>query len=648
MNTELSKKLSFLDKNNRFKALFLLLLRSNDYKKSSILGDELEVSSRTIKNDIKILKKELSQIDIEIIAKQSKGYKLEISNKEFEGDLKEYFKIYQSSTIDNEFDTRVQYIIRKLLVSKTPVKVEIFQKELYVGNNSLSKELSSIKQILSNYKLKLITRPHYGIFIEGSEANKTLLIVRLYKYFDKRATPDFGITLYNQLFHCEDGEKEKIREIFYNTITKSRIVFSDIYAERFIVYLIYFRNKNLGNTITLLNLPCIEFNYKVSSEYKLIYEIIQKLKTQFSGFDFSEEIIKFLTYIAVISTDLYRFIDCTKENYDSLIELAETCRNYLLKKLSEYLQIDIFNDYTYIKDLLKIMLPISLKIKLDVSDDVDLGLYNMKSVENKPILLYYINKLSNDFFNKFGYSFSKREQHLILNTFLGMINRIVLSHRKLHLLIIAIDGKLSTQQLKFNLLHYFSEYIEKIETKVLYELEATANKIYDYYLCTNYGKNLNITYSPIYFAKEGMTEFEYIDSLKHIFFGSYEYNNTLPEISFIEMDSKYKFDIFPIEEYLQKIYEYEQLSIQGENNIKIFFNFNSDIEEFKIFYFPDTVDSTIKYEQFFIVVNLFINKNQQKLKMILNVFDKITENKKLLSYFCQKHEGTYDNFFVNY
>ena len=64
METELSKKLSFLDKNNRFKALFLLLLRSNDYKKSSVLAEELEVSSRTIKNDMKVLKKELLQTDI--------------------------------------------------------------------------------------------------------------------------------------------------------------------------------------------------------------------------------------------------------------------------------------------------------------------------------------------------------------------------------------------------------------------------------------------------------------------------------------------------------------------------------------------------------------------------------------------------------
>lgn len=49
-------KLAFLENNSRFKALFLLLLRSEDYKKSEELAKDLGVTSRTIKNDFKILK----------------------------------------------------------------------------------------------------------------------------------------------------------------------------------------------------------------------------------------------------------------------------------------------------------------------------------------------------------------------------------------------------------------------------------------------------------------------------------------------------------------------------------------------------------------------------------------------------------------
>jgi lichenan operon transcriptional antiterminator len=650
MSIELSEKLHFLKDNARFKALFLLLLRTDDYMKSEDLAKELGVTSRTIKRDLKFLREELySNLDIILESKQSKGYKLEIKSAELEGKIKEYFQIYQSTTIDSDFNNRVEFILRKLLVTIDPIKIEVIQNELCINiNNSLNKELHKVKKILYGYDLKLIVRPHYGVHIEGLNFNKTMLIVRMYKYFNRRVAPVFGIREFDDLFKCEIAEKEYIRKMFYSTITKSRIVFSDIYAERFIVNLIYLRNKWLSGERNLLELENIDFDYKVTDEYELVYELIHKLRNQINGFDFSEECLKFLTYIAVMSTDLYRFKDCTAENYDSLLELSEEIRNYLIRQLSSYLQIDIFNDYICIKDLLKIIIPISLKMKLNISDDTDLGFHDMRSVEDKPILLHYITKLRDDFYSKYGYLLSPREQYLIFNVFLGMLNRIVLAHRKLTLAIIAIDGRLGAQQLKFNLQHYFSEHIEKIDTKVLYELDSMTNRHYDYYLCTNYGRNMNIAYSPIYFAEEGIKESQYVDSLSQIFFGAYEYDRVLPPVSFVEINSKYKFEIFPIENYLQQHCDYEHITILKENGIQIYFNFKSSKEEFKLLYFDNADDMTLKCEQFFIIVNLNINEDEQKLKMILNIFDRIVEDKEILKNFCNRHEPTYKNFFMTH
>lgn len=644
MDLDLSDKFGFLDDKARFKALFLLLLRSETYMTSDRLAEELGVTARTIKNDIRTLKEELAKIDLLITAKQSQGYKLEVADQEYENRIKEFFQIYQPRTVDTEYDSRVQYILRRLLSTSQPVKVEFLQDELNVGY-PLNKELQRVKEILHDYNLTLTIKPHYGMFIQGVAFKKIMLTIRVYKYFDKNLTNDFGIDAYNRLFICGRVEMETIRNIFYQTITQSRIVFSDMSTERFLIYLIYFRNQNLAENPIELELPGITFDYWTTEEYELVDQLIHNLQQQFEGFLFSEDMMQFLAYIAVISTDLYRFRDCTVENYDSLIALATETRDFLLDKLSGYLQIDTFDSEVCLKDLLKIMIPISMKIKLGVSDCIDLGYgSSINHNEQDPLLQYAMKKICHQFQLQYGYKFSENEEHMIFSTFLLMLNRIKLDHRKLRLVIIAINGRLSTQQLKFNLKHHFSEYIERIETKVLYELDSMVYHSYDYYLCSDYGKNMNIHYSPIYFAKEGMTELEYVDSLKYIFLDAFDYNKKIPQMIYEEIEPKYKFNHFPIETHFQTGCDYEYIEIPGDIHIHIYLHLASKEESFKIFSFPRNGSTQIG-DEYYLLINLNVNGDKQKLRMLLDILNHVVMDKDKLIHLGKEEQIDYRHFF---
>lgn len=648
MQGGIAGKLAFLENNSRFKALFLLLLRSEDYIKSEKLAKDLGVTSRTIKNDLKNLKNALVPMEITLESRQSKGYRLIIGNPELEVELKAYFQIYQLDRIDNEFDVRVNYITRRLLVSAGWVKTETLQDELCMNStNSLNRELARVKQFLAGYRLELVVQPHYGMRVTGAEFAKVAGLVRMYKFFSKDLAPEFHIEDYNCLFACEKREKNEIRKIFLKTISGSRIVFSDIYAERFVIYLIYFRNKRLGQETAALNMPGLDFDETVTEEFRLVKELTEKLRIQMDGFDFGDEVIRFLTYVAIISTDLYRFRDCTRENYGTLMDLAEETRNFMLTRFSEYLQINMFDDFTCIKDLLKIMLPISLKIWLGISDDADLGFHNVKSMEERPVLCAFMEKLAGELEERYHYRLSVREKYLIFHVFLGRMNRIVLPHVRLRLAIIAINGRLSTQQLKFNLQHYFSDFIEKIETRVLYELEFMENRNYDYYLCMEYGKNMHIPYEPIYFADEEMTETEYVESLSHVFFDAYKYDEVLPPVRLEELADEYRFGVFPVELFLEPEVAYEKLCMGSDNEIRVYFSFRSVKEQVKVFYFPNREDMTICCEKYFMVIDLMVKENQQKLKMILNVIEQIAERPELLEAGCSSGLGSYKFFFLN-
>ncbi|MFD2831150.1 HTH domain-containing protein [Corticicoccus populi] len=641
MNLDLSKRLKFLDDKPRQKALFLLLLRSEQYITSRDLAAELKVTSRTIKNDIQNLKNELSQIEISVTSKPALGYKLEVSSTDLENHIKEYFQIYQPTTIDNEFDNRVHYILRRMLSSDVSVKIEFLQNELNVGY-ALNKEMQRVKELLGDYDLYLVSKPYHGMEIKGSRFKKIMLTIRVYRHFDKHTRNDFMIKRYNSLFLCDTDERTGIRQTFYKEVMQSRIVFSDINAERFIIYLIYFRNQVLNGSGKNIDfeLPVLDFDEKMTDEYELVYKIVHQLNENFKGFNFDREIIRFLTLIAVISTDLYRYKDCVEENYDTLVPLSSEIRGFILAELSSYLQIDAFHSAVCHKDLLKIIIPISMKVKLGVSDCVDLGYENVTNKEY-PLLRHFMEKIYYKVYRQYGYKFSKREAHIIFGTVLWMLNRIELDHRKLRLAIIAVDGRLSTQQLKFNLNHHFSDYIERIETKVLYELDSEDSVKYDYYLCSNYGKNMNIQHKPIYFAKEGMTELEYVDSLSHIFTDSFDYDKKLPEIHYEEIDSKYRFSEFPAEKILLRGIDYEYIHVPGDMNIHFYINFRSDTEQFKIYSYPANSALNMNIRECYIVINLNIEGDRQKLRMFLNVIDHLLSNKEIINDLCTSEQNSY-------
>lgn len=292
------------------------------------------------------------------------------------------------------------------------------------------------------------------------------------------------------------------------------------------------------------------------------------------------------------------------------------------------------------------MIPIAFKIKLKLTDDIDVGYYDVEVMRAKPVVDHFVQRIGKRFAERYGYRFSLRERYLLFNLVLGILNRIALSHAKLKLAVIATDGRLSTQQLKFNLQHYFSAYIERVDAKVLYELELMDDLDYDYYLCMDYGKHMKIDYRPIYFADEKLTESKYIASLEQIFYAAYGYDRALPKPEYVEIDARYKFKVFPVENYLAEGPGCAQIALGSKAEAKLCLNFSAKRESVRIFSFAKPDDYTLYGEKYFIVIELRIDGNKQKLKMILNVVDSITDDIQILNAGRKNPDTSYRRFIV--
>lgn len=389
----------------------------------------------------------------------------------------------------------------------------------------------------------------------------------------------------------------------------------------------------------------MDFDYRITDEYGLILAIDKKMKENFSQYESGNPVlIEFMTYMAVMNTDLYRFKDCTEAKYGSLIPLSREICGLVISEFESLFKVQMTSE-TVKKDLLKVMIPISMKMKLGISDDLDLFFSNQQS--NKPIITGFIDMISSVLKEFFRYEVSAREKNLILNVLYEFINGIELSHKKLKIALIAINGRLSTQQLKFCMRKGYASFIEKIDTKVLYELERQSDWDYDYYFCPAYGKNMDIPYRPIYFFEEGITEEEYERKLDMIFVSAYNYDGLLPSLHYIQIEDIYKIQAFPIQRYLSKSAVYMDTLIGKNHGIALYVCFDSSIESLDVFYF-DNEGMDINGITQYVCMNLNVQGNSQKFKMILDFISKLADKPERLNQYCKEQETSISRFFQRF
>ena len=648
MCRELARKLRFLENVSRHKALFLLLLRSDGFITSEDLADRLSVTSRTIKSDIKsiseCLDSSLGGVCIE--AKRSQGIRIVFQDEELKNEIKEYFKIYQINNISTDFEKRVNYIVRRLLTAASYVKVETFQEELYLNtSNYIQQEMQAVRTFLGNYNLSLRLVPKYGLAVRGDGFNRYVCLVKAYHYFQDSEALEAGISEFSDLFVPRFGNKEQIRQVICSCLTETRIVFSDISLEKFVLFFILLCNENVTENDRSRSMESMDFDYRVTDEYRLAVSIDQAMEKRFLEYRGGNPVLlEFLTYMAVMNTDLYRFKDCTEENYGGLIPLSEEIRSLILSEFQYVFKVQMTSETVW-KDLLKVIIPISMKIRLGISDDLDLLFYNQQN--NKPVIAYFVDTMASVLAEFYHYKLSVREKNLILNVLYEFINGIELSHKKMKIALLAIDGRLSTQQLKFCMRKGYASFIRQIDTKVLYELERQEVLDYDFYFCPAYGKNMNIPYKPIYFFEEGMTEEDYDRKLDLIFTSAYDYIRVLPAIRYSRIQDAYKIQAFPVEQHLHPGAVYMDVLIGRSHTIALYVCFDAREETIDIFYFENNGMDTNGITQY-VFINLDIQGNEQKFKMVLNFISSLVDRPQRLSQYCRENETSISKFFQKY
>lgn len=463
----------------RLKQIFDYLTLDYDYHTSKEIGEVMELSSKTIRKEINSLNSVIKEKGAIIESKPGKGFIFKIKNKDkFKKFLKnDWYKYAYYQEEDGDKNLRYENILRMFLFSNSYIKQFELAEIFHVSESQINKDLPYIRQILENYDLDLISKPYYGMKIEGSEKNMRLAI--------KNEIGEDPL-----LFEGDEN-----RELF-NKIQK--IIDEMDFGEDYYMPYVTFKNLVIHIYIAILRIRqkkfiklSQDFEKKVTSykEYKLATKIVNELEERLEIKIPKDELVYITTHLIAKNT-----IRDQEKISTEILALSQKIIDeiYRISKYDFRANIDFFFSLAIHLGPLTNRIKYGFNMKNPILDDIK---------ENKiPYLLATIG--ANVINEKYNTKLSEDEIGYIALHIMAAMNSNTINTK--NILIICGSGNSSAQIMKAQLQKQFKENIDKIDTTDLRSLEKIDIKNYDLIISSVKLDNvydLPIVYVDIIFSK---------------------------------------------------------------------------------------------------------------------------------------------------
>ncbi|OMD90210.1 PTS sugar transporter [Paenibacillus odorifer] len=326
----------------RQKEILLYLINSNQPVTAAWIAKELNVSDRTIRNDLKELQNISAIIGLKIELIRGKGFAAKITDinlfhQEF-GDLTSDKISY--TTIDfSEQDNRVFYLLNRFLLKNNYIKLATIEDEMFVSKSTIQNDLKEVRKILENYNLSIVNRPHYGLYIEGDEFMKRICLSNyLYKREEELDPTHVSSSLFDK------DTYKKVKEIIVDKVNNYKIEISDISLDNLAIHLII-ACKRIEEGFLIDN-PSVHLKEDYPFEKIVSQEIVKEIE-DFTGLEFPDSEINYVI-IHLVGTKLL-----PKESLSEYSKLDEvgTIVRCILNRLKNESNWDFNGDVEFIQAL---------------------------------------------------------------------------------------------------------------------------------------------------------------------------------------------------------------------------------------------------------------------------------------------------------
>lgn len=456
----------------------ILYQHQKEYITSNAIAKLLGLSSKTIRTQIKEINEESEAFGFLIQTKKSKGYNLFIKDEGlFNYFLNERYLKDENLNFNNQ-DSRIRFIMRKLLLSNDYTKIESLSENMFVSTGTLKNDMNEIRQILNKYEIEIVSRPNYGMKIIGKEFQIRYAIA---EFLLNNQQSDIG-------FSEQDTSSVK------NQLVKLLKIYN-----------IEIPEVKLDNLVTHINIAVVRMRNNSMIEQKFQIEE-QPLSTELKHFfddmvHFIEERFNLILpkkeieylYIHFVSTGIMNEVSNIPRNeeVDKMIQhmLDNVQRVFYLdlqsdEALKENIYLHLLTSINRYKYKMNIRNPMLEEIKQNYPFAFDIGVVASKMIEKD--LKVQVSE------SEIGY--------LALH-FEMALNRNNIDEKKLNIILVCNSGLTSSQLIKYKLIQNFGNQIQITEIIELYNIEkANINKA-DIIISTvpiNHDINIPILYvSPI-------------------------------------------------------------------------------------------------------------------------------------------------------
>lgn len=282
---------------------------------SEYIAQLLNVTSRTIRDDIKILDRILQDFGANIQSIRGIGFQLIIDNDhEFRSFLNQKLN---EQTVPNSPEERITYLIKRFLLADSYLKLDDLCEEMHISKSTIQNDLRSVKKIFKQYNLSLQQKPTYGLKLYGNEVKMRFA---LSEHIFDRSEPISKTTWIKQLAQITEislEELEKVWSIIIKEIKVNQIYLSDIAINNLFIHIIiaYKRIKD-GHYVSLIHQDLKEI--KLQKEYQVALSIVRKTETILE-IKFPDVEIAYIT-IHLLGTKMVKQSKLTETDFENILE----------------------------------------------------------------------------------------------------------------------------------------------------------------------------------------------------------------------------------------------------------------------------------------------------------------------------------------
>lgn len=263
-----------------------ILIVNSLYKKGTLRSQDLSlalnVSLRTIKYEIKEIKKKLNDNRVQLKS-SPKGYTISIQDVAFEdylNDLTSSRKIKVIDKMNAHNYERVFYILRRILTDDTYVKFDDLSQEIYVSLSTLNQDIKEVKRILKKYNLEIVSKPYYGICVKGSEQDRRLCISE-YIFHNEKVYVEQYLDKIKEIFQVDVQQIQAVEMILRRWAIQNNVFLSDISIRNISIHIVITLIRNKQGHFIEVSDDYLE-QIKSDSLYDLICLFVRQVEVGFA------------------------------------------------------------------------------------------------------------------------------------------------------------------------------------------------------------------------------------------------------------------------------------------------------------------------------------------------------------------------------